>query len=483
VRQLLTETLLISMAGGLLGSALASWSFQALVALAVPALIPPELPLSPVLDLSPDIRVLSFAIALTAATGILFGLAPALHVSKPDLHAVMKQDSAGVGSSRRGGRLRGTLIAVQVALCMVLMIAAGLLLRGLHATYTIDPGFQYQNIAYVPLESAHEGYSAEQAAERQRRLIADVAALPGVEAVAYADQEPLGDDTAPIAIRLPGEDERVSRRGEATTVTENYFSLLQLPIVRGRTFTEAEVVNQRTGTRPAVISESTARNLWPGSDAIGRTLLSENETLHVVGVAADAQVSTLGHIDPYHVYLPGEGALLFVKSRLDFATTASSLRAAVRTLDPSLVIQVLPLEASLGWWRGISSTVTTLAAGLGLLALTLASVGVYGVVSFAVSKRLREMGIRMALGASARDVLGAILRQSMRPVVIGAVIGIAGASAMSRILSSVLFGVSPADPVGLGGAALLVLGVALAAGLIAARPATHADPKTALRYE
>ena len=482
VRQLLTESLLISMAGGLLGSALASWSFQAMVALAVPALIPPELPLSLVLDLSPDIRVLSFAIALTVATGILFGLAPALHVSKPDLHAVMKQDSAGAGSGR-GGRLRGTLIAVQVALCMVLTIAAGLLLRGLHATYTIDPGFQYQNVAYVPLESAHEGYSPEQAAERQRRLIADVAALPGVEAVAYADQEPLGDDTAPIAIRLPGEDERVARRGEATTITEDYFSLLQLPIVRGRTFTEAEVVNQRTGTRPAIISEATARNLWPGSDAIGRTLLSGNETLQVVGVAADAQVSTLGYIDPYHVYLPGEGALLFVKSRLDFATTASSLRAAVRTLDPSLVIQVLPLEASLGWWRGISSTVTTLAAGLGLLALTLASVGVYGVVSFAVSKRLREMGIRMALGASARDVLGAILRQSMRPVVIGAVIGIAGASAMSRILSSVLFGVSPADPVGLGGAALLVLGVALAAGVIAARPATHADPTTALRYE
>jgi hypothetical protein len=268
-----------------------------------------------------------------------------------------------------------------------------------------------------------------------------------------------------------------------TTVTENYFSLLQLPIVRGRTFTEAEVVNQPGGTRPAIISESTARNLWPGSDAIGRTLLLANETLQVVGVAADAQVSTLGDIDPYHVYVPGEGALLFVKSRLDFATTASSIRAAVKTLDPNLVVQVLPLEASLGWWRGISGTVTALAGGLGLLALVLASVGIYGVVSFAVSKRLREMGIRMALGASARDVLGAILRQSMRPVIIGAAIGIVGASAISRILSSVLFGVSPADPIGLGGAALLVLGVALAAGLIAARPAIHADPTTALRYE
>ena len=199
-------------------------------------------------------------------------------------------------------------------------------------------------------------------------------------------------------------------------------------------------------------------------------------------MAADAQVTTLGEIDPYYVYVPG-GEKLLVKSRSDFGATASSIHRIVRALDPTLVVRVLPLEANLGWLRGVSATVATLGAGLGVLALVLASVGIYGVVSYSVTRRYREIGIRMALGASARNVLGMILRQTMRPVVVGAVIGVAAASALSRLLSSVLFGVSPADPVGLGGAALLVLGVALAAGVMAARPATRADPTATLRYE
>jgi ABC-type antimicrobial peptide transport system permease subunit len=175
--------------------------------------------------------------------------------------------------------------------------------------------------------------------------------------------------------------------------------------------------------------------------------------------------------------------VLLVKSRADFGTTASSIRTIVRERDPNVAFRVLPLEGNVAWWRGVSGTITSLGAGLGVLALVLASVGIYGVVSFAVTRRSREIGIRMALGASARGVLGNILRQTLRPVVIGAVIGLVAASAVSRILSSVLFGVSPADPVGLGGAALLVLTVALLAAVMAARPATRADPTATLRYE
>jgi predicted permease len=501
VRQLVIESLLMSLAGGLLGSVVALWSCQTLVALAVPALLPPWLPLALTVDVSPDLQVLSFAVALTVGTGILFGLAPALHVSKPDLHAVMKQDSAGAGSRRRGGRLRGTLVGMQVALCMVLMIAAGLLLRGLYATYTIDPGFEYQKVAYVSLESAFDGYSPEESEARRRRLMADLEALPGVEAVASTDQEPLGDDTSPALFHLPGESERQSRVGEVITVSQDYFSVLELPIVRGRAFTNDEVGNQTPGPagapqgamarkpRPAILSATTARNLWPGSDPIGRTLLWERpelrvvDTVHVVGVAADAQVTALGLIDPYYMYVPGEGSAVLVKGSTDVAATVMSIRAAVRAIDPTLLVTVLPLEATLGWWRGISGMATSLFGGLGVLALVLASVGTYGVVSFAVAGRYREIGVRMALGATASSVLGLILRQTMRPVVIGAVIGFAAAGAMSRILSSVLFGVSPADLVGLGGASLLVLGVALAAGVIAARPATRADPTATLRHE
>ena len=489
VRQLVTESLLMSLVGGVLGAAVALWSFQALVALALPALLPPELPLVLTLDLSPDLRVLSFAVALTFGTGILFGLAPALHVSNPDLHDVMKQDTAGAGSSRGGGRLRGTLVGVQVALCMVLTIAAGLLLRGLYATYTIDPSFQYRDIAYISLESAFDGYSPEHSAALRQRMMAEVGALPGVDAVAYAMRAPLAGDNAALAIRLPGEDGNEVRLAEVNLVTPAYFSLLGIPIVRGRTFTEAEVANaeRQGGARPAIVSAATARNLWSGRDPIGQTLLSkegaEDRTLEIVGVAADARVTALGAIDPYYIYRPGGASKLLVKSRMDAGATASSIRQIVRRLDPSLVVPVLPLEGNLGWLRGISSMATTLFGGLGVLALLLASVGIYGVVSFAVSGRYREIGVRLALGATASSVLALSLRQTMRPVAVGAVIGVTAASAVSRILSSVLFGVSPADPVGLGGAALLVLGVALAAGVLAARPATRADPTATLRYE
>jgi hypothetical protein len=310
-----------------------------------------------------------------------------------------------------------------------------------------------------------------------------VEALPGVEAVASADQEPLGDDFAPVAIRLPGEDERAARHGEAITVTPRYFTVLGLPIVRGRAFTDADVRTAQTGARATIVSEATARNLWPGGDPIGRLLSSQNDTLQVVGIAADAQLNAIGYVDPYQIYVPGAGSVLLIKSRNDFGTTASGIRAILRSLDPSVVLTVLPLSANLGWWRGISGTVTSLAGGLGVLALVLATVGVYGVVSYAVTGRYREIGVRLALGATARNVLAMILRQSMRPVAVGAIIGVAAASAMSRVLSSVLFGVSPVDPIGLGGGALLVISLACAAGLIAARPATRADPTTTLRYE
>jgi hypothetical protein len=293
----------------------------------------------------------------------------------------------------------------------------------------------------------------------------------------------LGDDSARITIRLPGQGENEARTAELNGVSPDYFSLLGLPIVRGRTFTAAEASDPAGGIRPAIVSEATARNLWPGGDPIGRTLLWSGDTLRVVGVAADAQTTALGRIDPYYVYVPGGFGTLLVKSRTGFAATAASIRGAVRALDPDLVVLVLPLEATLGWWRGISATVSALAGGLGVLALVLASVGVYGVVSYSVTRRFREIAIRLALGARAGEVLALILRQTMRPVIVGAVVGVALASALSRVLSAVLFGVSPADPIGLGGTTVLVLAVALAAAAIAARPVTRADPTAALRCE
>jgi predicted permease len=367
-----------------------------------------------------------------------------------------------------------------VALCMTLMIATGLLLRGLYATYTIDPGFNPEGVAHLSFGTDGGPPILD------RRMLEEVAALPGVEGVAYASQTPLGESRTGARFRLPGQTESEYRITEIDAVTPSYFSVIELPIVRGRNFTEAESTNaaRRAGTQPVIVTETTARNFWGDSEPLGRTLLWEDATLEVVGVAADARLGALGEIDAYYVYLPRyEGGELLVKSRADFAATASGILAIVRARDPGLVARVLPVEANLQWFRGLSRLVTTLGASLGVLALVLAAVGIYGVVSYSVTRRYREIGIRMALGAETRDLLTMIFRRTMRPVVIGAVIGVIAAGALSRVLSSVLFGVSPADPIGLGGATLLVLGVGLAAGVVAALPATRAHPTTTLRYE
>jgi predicted permease len=484
VRQLLTESMLISVAGGLLGALLALWSVQTLVALAVPALLPPWAPTSWVWDLRPDLRVVAFAAALTFGAGVLFGLAPALHVSKTDLNSVIKQDSPGAGSGRGAGRLRATLVGVQVALCMTLMISAGLLLRGLYATHTIDPGFDYRDVAYAFLRLPRADYDAAAAADLQRRFTDEVAALPGVSAVAYAMATPFGDENFTVGIRLPSEGEGQFRTARMNVVMPGYFSVLGLPMLRGRTFTDAEAASGAGGgTYPAIVSETTARSLWPDGEPLGETFLYGDNTLQVVGVVADAQVNVLGATDPYYFYMPGGNQVLLVESALDFGATAASVRAIARALDPAVVVDVLSLEANIGWQRDVSVLVSTLGASLGALALLLAAVGVYGVVAYAVTRRYREIGIRVALGASGGDVVGMILRQTMRPVVIGSLIGVAAASALSGVLSSVMYGVSRADPLGLGGAIVLVLGVALAAGVLAARSASRADPTVTLRYE
>ncbi|MCC6202981.1 MAG: ABC transporter permease [Gammaproteobacteria bacterium] len=483
VRQLMSESLLLAVAGGVLGSLLALWAFQALVAILLPALLPPDLP-ELALDVSPDWRVLVFALLLTFGTTLAFGLAPALIGSKPDLHAVIRQDSAGAGGSRGGGRIRGVLVCMQVALGMALMIAAGLLLRGVHATYTSDVGFTWHDVSYVSLESWLDGRDAAEVDDLMQRLREQVAALPGIASVAYTDQEPLGDDSQGIAVRLPTDASEAVLSAQLENVSPEYFSLLEIPLVRGRTFTADEVERRGSGTRAAIVSATTARNLWPGGDPIGATLLWDELSLHIVGVVADAQVSAPGRIDPHYVYLPAAGgSTLLLKSRLDFAATAAAVRGVIQRLDPTLATNVYPLAATLDWWRGLSRSLATLGTVLGVLALVLAVVGVYGVVAYAVTKRHREIGIRMALGAGTRAILVTILLRTLRPTAIGAALGIAAAAALTRVLSNVLFGVSPADPIAFAGAIAIVIGTTLAAGLLATRSVTRTNPTIMLRTE
>jgi predicted permease len=486
IRQFLIESLLLSIAGGLLGSALALWSFKALLAVVLPALVPVGLP-TLALEANFDLTVLAVTLLLTVATGVLCGLVPALRTSRVDLQAAMK-NSASSGGDRRGSRLQATLIGAEVALCMVLMIGAGLLLRGMQSAQTIDPGFAYGNVTVLSYDYIEDtGHDPATDPAFWQRLLEGIRTLPAAEAAAYAMREPLGDDYGTVPVRLPSEAENQARLAELNWVSAEYFSVVELPLVLGRTFTATEVAEDDATV--AIVSEATARNLWPGADPIGRTLLrrtrsGEDVPVRIVGVVGDAQVSTLGKIDPYFVYLPMRATeKLLVKSRGDYATTAAAIRGVVRALDPGLPAPIYPLAANLDRWQRISGIVTGIAASLGALALALAAVGIFGVVSYFVDRRVREIGIRAAMGARASNVLGLILRRTMRPVGIGAAFGVSGAMAASGVLSSVLFGVSPVDAVGLGSAVLFVLLVAVFAASLASRRAMRLDPMAALRED
>ena len=483
VQQLLAESVLIAVIGGVLGSLVAAWSFQGLVALAMSAL--PAEARALAIDASPDARVLGFALLATLASGVVFGLAPALRASKPDLHAAMKGDAAGAGHGS-GGRLQGALVGVQVAVCMVLMIAAGLLLRGLQVTQSVEPGFRYDGVTVASFAFAGADYDTARVAAFQRQLLERIGSQPGVEAVAQGMLTPLDTGRRGSRAFLPDQQPFPILMN---VVSPSYFSLLDIPIVRGRTFTAADLVD---GSDAVVVTEATARRLWPDREPIGQLLLGgpggPTGQLHVVGVAKDAQITTIGEIDSSYLYMPAGASTqanqrLLVRSSIDFAATAAVIRAAVAELDPAVVVHVAPLEANLEIWRGLATVVSSLSSALGLLALVLASVGIYGVVAYAVGRRLREIGVRVALGASARSVVTLMLKRTMRPVLVGAALGVAAAAGVSQVLSSVLFGVSPLDPIALIGAVLVVAGVAFAAGALPARRAARVDPSRTLHYE
>ena len=483
IQQFLTESALISLVGGALGSLLAVWSVQGALAFVL-SVLPAELPPMQI-DPRPDLTVLAFAIALTAATGVVFGLVPALHASSPDQYTALKYEP---GTSRRGGWSRGALVGVQVAVCLVLTVAASLLLRGLYAAQTVEPGFAYRDVSVVSIPLRSAGYDAARVSAFNRELMQRVASLPGVTAVAQTAKTPL----------MPGSREfELSRSGEGdyqrfyfNNVSPGHFALLGMPLVRGRDFTDADLTDS---SNAMIVTAATARRLWPGEEAVGKLLDIEigndaRVTFEVVGVAGDAQVQTIGAIDDNYVYLPASprsqmDAQLLVKSDAPTATIAAAIRDVVESMDPTLVPTVTPLEANLDIWRRFSSLGTSLAGALGALALVLAAIGVYGQVSYAVNLRLREIGIRVALGASARQVFRLVVARNARPVVLGLAVGGVGCLAVGQLFSSLLFGVSAFDPLALGGAAAFVLATAFAATLLPTRRALRVDPTVTLRYE
>jgi predicted permease len=482
IQQLLTESLTIAFVGGIAGSLLAWWSFQLLLA-RLPSYLPGDIS-QPRIDARPDVTVLWFGLGLTIITALVCGIVPAIQASKPDLHTAVKHDNADAGRAARW--LRGTLIAVQISVCMVLLISAGLLLRALYAAHTIDPGFNYRNVTVVSPALRGPSYDDARVAAFQRRFMERIRSLPGVELAAHVSKVPLSPGRQQTTFRLPRHEDELLV--DVNAVSPEYFSLLGIPVVHGRTFTAAEL---RGAPRAVIVSEATARRYWPGQDPVGRFILMGRDpdaSLEVVGVARDAHVSHVAETESSYMYLPGgstaqRGLRTLVRSGSDFAALATSINAAARELDPELVVRVDRLEQNLEYWRGRSRITATLSSALSLLAFLLALVGVYGVVSYVVNRRRREVGIRLTLGATARDVQYLVIRQTLRPIAVGIVIGIAAAATASRALESVLFGISPFDPIAFIGAAVFLVSVALAATVLPTREALKVDPVTALRCE
>ena len=482
VRQLLTESIVLSLFGGALGSVLALWSFAGILHFVISHL--PHVFSTIVLNVTPEFRVLAYALVLTLTTGIVFGLIPSLQSSRLDLNTALKDGGIGPGVGKKDrSLLRNSLVGAQVAVCMVLLLAAGLLLRALLYAQTVNPGFETKNVVSALLFPKAQGYDDTRAFAFVQSLRERIEALPGVTEVAQAECAPLSHDWSADNFTVPGRSDKVGV--EYNHVSPEYFSVVGIPIVRGRDFRARDWPD----VSGVIVTESTARRLWPGQDPLGKTLREDTgREYSVIGVAKDAQVSHLGEVDTPYLFFPAgpqDDRRTYILTRVagGYAEVAKGIRHEVQSLDPKMPVDVDRLEDYLEVWRSPSRIVASLSGALGALALLLASIGVYGMVSYSVSRRVREIGIRMAFGADRTQVMKLVFRQAMSPVLIGGLAGVAACAAVSNVLSSMLFGLSPHDPIAFVVVPLLLLVVALVACYLPARRALRVDPMVALRYE
>jgi macrolide transport system ATP-binding/permease protein len=504
IRQLLTESVLLALAGGAGGLLLAFWLVGFMRAYSPPANFFPV-----AFDFSLDRSVLGFTLLLSVLTGLVFGIAPALQASKPDLVAALKDETALMpGAGGRGARrftLRNLLVVAQVALSLVLLVSAGLFLRSLQRAQSIDPGFDAEHVLTMPLNINLLRYTKAQGQEFYRQVLERVASLPGVQSATLTRTPPLSGASRQSTVTGAGQEasERASTsestgggvEGVADNVTLtspvalNYFRTLGIPLLRGRDF-NAQDSEGAPGV--AIVNESFARRYFPNQEPIGqRVSLSgaKGPWLEVVGLARDSKYITLGEAPAPFIYQPlaqhhESGVVLLVRTSVAPSSLVPSVRREVQSVERNLPLtNARTMTELLGNSLFPARMGAILLGAFGLLALLLASVGLYGVMSYSVSRRTREIGIRMALGARGGDVLRLVLGESMMLVAVGMLLGLVAAFAATRLLSGFLYGVSPTDPAAFVGIVLLLALVALAASLVPARRAARVDPMVAFRYE
>ena len=495
VRQLLTESLLLAGVGGVAGVLLAWWSLNLFLTAALSRYGGGDVfRLS--LDLSPDRRVLAFSFALALLSGIAFGLVPALRATRADLIGVIKSEGANASGRASRSRLSSALIVAQVSLCFVLLIPAGLLLRSVQRVLASDPGFEANKLLSVGYSLELSGYDAERAKLFQQQFMARLSTLPGVQSVSL-DSEFYGRTIVTLLDQSNGGPKQFSSV-PVEAIPETYLDTIGAPIVLGRSFTSEEV---KAKAPVLVVSESTARNLWPGESALGKLLRIEQPSRNgatdtivssgqVVGVARDNQINRVGQTPPLFIYVPGatpgeSDTTLLVRTSTDAAALKDLARREAYALEPVLRLFISTFEEKIAKDRTVLSArgASHGATFLGMLALMLASVGIYGVMAWSVVQRSREIGIRMALGAQQHNVLALVLRQGMKLVLLGVVIGLPASLAATTLLKSMLFGLSETDVLTIGTVTALLLGVTLVACYLPARRATRVDPLETLRYE
>jgi len=488
VRQLLTESVLLSLAGGLLGLALAIWWSDLLIALGKK-----DIPRA--IQVGLDWRVLGFTLGVTLLTGVVFGLVPALHLSKTDLNESLKE-GRGAGGGARKNRVRGALVIAELAIAVVLLVGAGLLIQSFWRLQHVNSGLQAQNVLTFNVSLPEVRYSSEKQARFYRDLANRVRSLPGVQSASAALPLPLSGDRFGISFQIDGRP--VARKDEPVAdlfMTEpDYFRTMGIPLLKGRDFNERD---DHSSTPVVIISDTFARQYFPGENPIGKriqpgisTWEDEGSTMReIIGVVADIHNRAL-NTDPKPVFylpqsqVPFSELAMVVKTSNDPHALVSAVTREVQAMDSELPVFSLKTMDEY-----VSSSVaaprfnTTLLSIFASVALVLTIIGLYGVMSYSVAQRTNEIGIRMALGAQTRDVLGMIVKDGVKIVALGLLLGIGGALLLTRLLETLLFGVTTRDPVTFLFIALLLSVVAMLACCIPALRATRVDPLEALRCE